>query len=179
MRFSTLAAAITPALAFAASSSTAPGYSPVASTVTGSFNFGKNYAILNLDLITGLVDAVVNTTAGDAWIKSVAGWIDDVHAKKSPPLQIFTRIYFSPGHPEVGPLSPFRVPAAGLINNTETVGAASDLYSAFHAYPEGYVNGSTKDVVLQKTRYDATFGNQMLEILKAQQIDTVVIVSLI
>ncbi|GAB7347213.1 hypothetical protein MBLNU459_g3319t1 [Dothideomycetes sp. NU459] len=177
MRFITLAAAVAPILSIARAQG-APGYTPVAPTIneTTKFSFGSKYAVLNLDLINGIVGAVVNTTEGDAWISSVAGWIDAVHAHKaSHPLQIFTRIYFQPGHPEVGPTSPFRIPAAPLLNDTETVGAASQLYPAFKANPLGYANGTSRDVVLQKTRYDATYANQMVEILIAQKIDTVII----
>lgn len=157
MRFSTLAAAVAPILSVARAQG-APGYTAVAPTIneTTKFSFGSHYAVLNLDLISGLVGAVENTTEGDAWISSVAGWIDAVHAHPSHPLQIFTRIYFQPGHPEVGPTSPFRLAAGVLLNNTETVGAASQLYPAFKANPLGYANGTSKDVVLQKTRYDVT-----------------------
>lgn len=178
MRFSTIAAAVAPILSIARAQ--APGYTAVAPTInaTTKFNFGSNYAVLNLDLINGLVAAVNTTSQGQTWISSVATWIDAVHAHPSHPLQIFTRIYFQPGHPEVGATSPFRVAAAALINDTETVGTASQLYPAFQANPLGYVNGTSKDVVLQKTRYDATYATQLVEILIAQKIDTVIIVSL-
>lgn len=179
MRFSTITAAAAPLVSLALAQG-APGYTPVASTIAESnttWNFGSHFAVLNLDLITGLVDSVVNTTAGDAWISSVQGWINAVHAHPSQPLQIFTRIYFQPGHPEVGPSSPFLAAASVLLNNTENSGASSQIYPAFNAAPSGYANGTNKDVVLQKTRYDATYATQLREILIAQKIDTVIIVS--
>lgn len=55
-----------------------PGYSRnITSTVTDpSFSFGKHYAVLNLDLIDGLVANVNTTRSGQLWIDNVANWID-------------------------------------------------------------------------------------------------------
>ena len=47
------------------------------STVTNpSFSFGSHYAVLNLDMISGVVDLVENTDAGNQWIQNTANWIN-------------------------------------------------------------------------------------------------------
>ncbi|KAI5363281.1 Putative isochorismatase [Septoria linicola] len=110
---------------------------------------------------------IVNTTAGKAFINSTATWIDAVHAQKPPPLSIFTRIFFSNARqPEIGPKSPFAQVASSL-------GTSND--SNTFIYPAFRVNEAAGDVVLQKTRYYAGAGNGLEEILRAQQIDTVVL----
>lgn len=60
------------------SKSNQPGYSlDTPSTVkNSSFTFGKHYAVLNLDLIDGLVSSFNDTDAGEKWIENVASWID-------------------------------------------------------------------------------------------------------
>ena len=60
------------------SKSNEPGYSlDTPSTVkNSSFTFGQNYAVLNLDLIDGLVSSFNDTDAGEKWIDNVASWID-------------------------------------------------------------------------------------------------------
>ena len=60
------------------SKSNQPGYSlDTPSTVkNSSFTFGKHYAVLNLDLIDGLVSSFNDTDAGEKWIDNVASWID-------------------------------------------------------------------------------------------------------
>ena len=121
-------------------------------------------------MITGLIAGVNTTTEGQAWIKSTACWIDAVHQKSPRPLEIFTRIYFSNAyHPEVGPQTPFAQAAAGLGNATSS-SPQSQIYPAFKT--------DDKDVILQKTRYYGGFGNQLVEILNSQLIDTVVLVRL-
>ena len=141
------------------------------STVTNStFSFGRHYAVLNLDLINGLVLGVVNTTAGDAWITSTARWIDAVHAQSPAPLSVFSRIYFSNARrPEIGPLTPFAAVAKALPGNANEVDYVTQVYDAFVVKPD--------DVVVQKSRYYAGFGNQLEEVLRSQLIDTVVLVS--
>jgi hypothetical protein len=39
-------------------------------------SFGQNYAVLNLDLINGVVAPLANTTEGRKWINSTATWIN-------------------------------------------------------------------------------------------------------
>lgn len=41
-----------------------------------SLSFGCHYAVLNLDLINGLVGGVEGTPAGEKWIRNTADWID-------------------------------------------------------------------------------------------------------
>lgn len=53
------------------------GYSPnTPSTVSGTPHFGQNYAVLNLDLINGLVGNVNETDVGKRWINATANWIN-------------------------------------------------------------------------------------------------------
>jgi Isochorismatase family len=148
-----------------------PGYpSDVPSTVSNtSLSFGSHYAVLNLDLINGLVGSMNSTAAGRAFIKNTATWINTVHQQTPPPISIFTRIYFSgPKRPEVGPTSPFQKTSAGLGNVTES-SPIGQIYPAFKPL-QGW------DVELPKTGYYAGTGNSLEQILSAQKIDTVILV---
>jgi len=174
MRTSALSSAALGLLATASAqvNSTEPGYNChptcIPSTVTNtSLSFGQHYAVLNLDLINALISSVADTTAGSAFINNTARWIDAVHAQNPPPLSIFTRIYFLNAHqPEIGPNTPFAQVggALGTANSTETM-----LYPAFN------FDEAAGDTVLQKTRYYAGAGNALEEMLRAQQIDTVIL----
>ena len=151
-------------------STTLPGYdSNVPSTTTNaSLSFGQHYAVLNLDLIEGLVSGINTTAAGQAFITNTANWIDTVHQQTPPPLSIFTRIYFSNAQrPEIAPSDPFFQVAVSLGNATAT-SPQSQLYHAFSTIPA--------DVVLRKSRYYAGDGNSLEEILSSQKIDTVILV---
>lgn len=175
MRFSEtvlLASSLSPAVA---TDNNTPGYtcqphciaSTVPSNESSTLSFGKHYAVLNLDMIPGIMQPIINTTAGQAFINSTATWQNAVHAQKPPPLSIFTRIYFSNARqPEIGPTSPFAKVggALGTSSDPNTI-----IYPAFH------VDEKAGDVVLQKTRYYAGFGNPLEQILRAQQIDIVVL----
>ncbi|KAL8286904.1 hypothetical protein RQP46_003910 [Phenoliferia psychrophenolica] len=157
-------------LALATAARAQAGYGNITSTVSNdtALSFGKNYAVLNLDMITGLVAGVNGTAPGDAFISSVVKWIDAVHAVKPPPLTIFTRIYFStPQKPEVGPNAPFGA-AVGGLGNVTAANAITEVWPAFNVT-------KNVDVVLQKTRYYAGAGNGLEEILRTQGIDTVVL----
>ncbi|KAI7679708.1 hypothetical protein KC353_g22207, partial [Hortaea werneckii] len=101
------------------------------------------------------------------WINATSCWIDAVHAQQPPPLSIWTRIYFTnPSQPELGPSTPFRQIGGAL-------GASND--SNTFIYPAFDVDEGAGDAVLAKTRYYAGFGNSLEEILRAQQIDTVIL----
>ena len=67
-----------PSISTPKSNANSPGYSlDTPSTVTNSsFAFGKHYAVLNLDLIDGLVSSFNDTDGGEKWIENVASWID-------------------------------------------------------------------------------------------------------
>lgn len=185
MRFSTTlsadfllvasAAGFTQAAAGYNNKNNAPGYtcqphciaSTIPSNESSTLSFGKHYAILNLDLIPGIMSPIINTTAGQTFINSTSTWINAVAAQNPPPLTLFTRIYFSNSRqPEIGPQSPFAQVAGTLGTSADPL---TEIYSAFQ------VNETRGDVVLQKTRYYAGAGNGLEEILRAQRIDTVVL----
>lgn len=173
MRLSSFLSTTFAATALAATdASTAPGYLTGFSTVNDTnLSFGKHYAVLNLDLITGLVGSVNATPEGQAWIKSTSTWIDAVHQKSPRPLEVFTRIFFSNAYrPEIGPDTPFAAAVAALGNATSS-SPQSQIYPAFKT--------DDKDVILQKSRYYGGFGNPLEEILSSQLIDTVVLVCII
>lgn len=156
----------------------APGYddgsipSTVPANETGTLSFGQHYAILNLDLITGLVGNINTTTQGEQFIDNVAKWINATNALDPKPLTIYTRIYFSNRFkPEVGPDAPFAKTVAALGNVT-AADAITEIYPAFT------VQEDRGDVVLQKTRYYAGANNGLELILKTQHIDTVILVRL-
>lgn len=161
------------ALALAGSATAQAGYGNISSTVAANdttLSFGKNYAVLNLDLITALVSPLNGSAAGNQFIASVAKWNDAVHKVQPQPLTIFSRIYFSTTQtPEVGPNAPFGAAIAGLGNVTSS-SPSTEVYPAFRV-------NTTVDVVIQKTRYYAGAGNGLEEILRTQKIDTVVLVS--
>lgn len=70
--------------------------------------------------------------------------------------------------PEISTSSPFYSALAGLGNITES-DVETQLYPAFKPLPD-------YDVVLQKTRYYAGTGNTLVQILRNQKIDTVILV---
>ena len=168
-------------------SNTEPGYSiNTPSTVSGTPHFGQNYAVLNLDLIDGLVSNVNETDAGKIWINATANWINayashflhinqtnnqtSVHKLDSPPLNIYTRIYFTESwKPEVTADTPFSKVVTPLGHIT-----ASDPKSQI--YPAFQPAGNRKDAVLRKSRYYAGDANSLEEILRVQGVDTVILV---
>ncbi|QIW99127.1 hypothetical protein AMS68_004645 [Peltaster fructicola] len=168
----TVKAAPSSSSAAANSSASLPGYdgpgSYIPSTVSGNtLSFGQHYAVLNLDLINGLVGSVASSTQGQAFIKNTRAWIDTVHAQVPPPLSIFTRIYFANARkPEIKPGGGFSKVSAGLTTADDP---KTQIYPAFT------VDSAAGDVVLQKTGYYAGTGNELENILCAQSIDTVIL----
>jgi hypothetical protein len=148
---------------------------PTTRATQGEIKFSsKSTAFLQLDLINAEVDGAIGTGAsGKKWAENVVTLVDCIHQQADPMLQIFTRLTFKPGHPEVGPDSPIAPIASGLFDAS----SATQLYAKLQANPDGFADGTSKDVLLPKTRYDATHGTLLLEILKAQGVDTVVLVS--
>ena len=143
-------------------------YSMISDATTDPPNFGQHYAILNLDWMSILIGAVENTPEGQALIANYIRWDEAVHQKTPRPLTIFTSLSFSHGQPEIERNKPF----ANLIAPFGTFEAGS---------PEAQIDSrfkvDEKDVVLPKTRGAATTGNALEQILKAQGIETVIIVS--
>ena len=149
--------------------SQAPGYFTDFSTIPASnntFSFGQHYAVLNLDLIVGLVAPLANTTEGAAFIDSTVKWQNAVHAQKPPPLSIYTRIYsLNSRHVEVaGGFAKVFGFQPGTIDDPNT-----QLYPPFVPIPD-------YDVDLKKIRYYAGTANELELILSSQKIDTVVLV---
>ncbi|KAH3194438.1 hypothetical protein KXW62_004869 [Aspergillus fumigatus] len=136
------------------------------SATNNPVDFGGNYAILNLDWMSLLIKAVENTPEGQAMIASCSRWNVAVHQKSPRPLTVFSTLSFSPGQPEVQPNSPFADllrPYGEFAQGTPPV----EIDERFHL--------DEKDLVLHKTRWSATSGNALEQILKAQGIKTVVI----
>lgn len=177
MKFTAILWGVLPALTSAARSSSTgpvPGYSTstpstLSANASSALSFGQHYAVLNLDLINGIIGYISGSPAGQLFINNTARWINAVHAQTPPPLSIFTRIYFSNHQrPEIGvPFSPFSQTVAGFGNVTEA-DSLGMLYPAFTPLDDW-------DVVMPKTRYYAGAGNALEEILRAQQIDTVIL----
>ncbi|KIX05968.1 uncharacterized protein Z518_03942 [Rhinocladiella mackenziei CBS 650.93] len=46
-------------------------------------SFGRHYAVLNLDLMSLLIDGIRDTAAGQAFISNCIRWNDAVHQKDS------------------------------------------------------------------------------------------------
>lgn len=129
--------------------------------------FGKHYAVLNLDWMTVLMDAVRNTAEGQAFVSSCSRWNNEVHKKYPRPLTIFTSLSFNDRQPELARGAPFTKLVRGFgsfATGSSTVQIASNF------------TVDEEDIVLQKTRWYAGAGNSLEQILKAQHIDTVIIV---
>ncbi|OBT67286.1 hypothetical protein VE03_02623 [Pseudogymnoascus sp. 23342-1-I1] len=129
-------------------------------------DFGQHYAVLNLDWMSLLINAIEETPEGKSMIASCSKWNDAVHSKSNRPLTVFTSLAFNRGQPELEVNKPF----ARLI---APFGSFEDGSPGVNIYPHFTVD--EKDVVLRKTRWSATTGNNLKQILKAQRIDTVVI----
>lgn len=163
------------AASLASAQDDAPGYNCmptcIQSTVPSNqtLSFGRHYAVLNLDYITGIAGGLANTTAGTTWLANTGTWIDAVHAQNPPPLSIYTRIYFSAAtKPEIGPNAPF-------ANVGGALGTIDDPLTELVPEVRSRVDESLNDVVLAKTRYYAGAGNPLEEILSTQGIDTVIL----
>lgn len=140
---------------------------PAQQSAEGGLTFGRHYAILNLDLMTILIDAVKDTTEGQAFVSNCCRWNNAVHEKHPRPLTIFTRLFFDHGQPELARGAPF-TELVGGFGHFATGSAGAQVASHFTV--------DEKDVVLQKTRWYAGAGNSLEQILRAQNIDTVIIV---
>lgn len=131
-------------------------------------DFGKHYAILNIDWMVLLIDAIKETPQGKLLIDSCEKWTDAVHSKDERPLTVFTTLAFNRGRPEVEADKPF----AKLI---APFGSLEYGAPEVEIHPRFAVD--EKDLILRKTRWSAMTGNNLEQILKAQGIDTVIIVS--
>jgi nicotinamidase-related amidase len=140
---------------------------PAEQSAEGALNFGQHYAVLNLDLMSLLMNAIKDTAEGQAFISNCSRWNDAVHQKGPRPLTIFTSLTFNPSHPELDSNAPFAKLIAPF--GTFEKGSPGVQIDSHFAVAE-------KDIVLHKTRRSATTGNSLEQILKAQDIDTVVIV---
>jgi len=131
-------------------------------------SFGKNYAILNLDLMIALVDMVKNTSTGQKFISNCSHWIEAVHKKRQRPLTVFTSLSLSLGERELSKNSPF-------ANLVEAFGSFTIGSAGVQIAPNFIVD--EHDIILQKTRWYAGTSNSLEQLLKAQNIKTVIIVS--
>ncbi|KAE8377130.1 cysteine hydrolase family protein [Aspergillus bertholletiae] len=129
-------------------------------------SFGERYAILNLDWMTVLINAAKDTPEGQEFISNCSRWNDAVHQKSPRPLTIFSTLSFERGQPEVQDDTPFSrviAPFGSFENNSPEVKIAPQFYT------------DESDIILHKTRWSATMGSNLEQILKAQRIDTVII----
>ncbi|KAE8152779.1 Isochorismatase-like protein [Aspergillus avenaceus] len=129
-------------------------------------DFGKNYAVLNLDWMSVLIGAVKDTPEGKSLIANCSRWNHAVHKRTPRPLTVFSTLSFNSGQPEVQPNSPFAnliAPYGEFANGSREV----QIDEQFEL--------DEKDLVLQKTRWSATTGNCLEQILAAQAIKTVII----
>ncbi|KAK9240283.1 Isochorismatase hydrolase [Lipomyces kononenkoae] len=139
---------------------------PTEQSVASTVNFGQHYAVLNLDMMSILMDAIRDTTEGQVFISNCSRWNYAVHQKRCRPLTIFTSLAFNPSQPELDSKSTF----AKLIAPFGTFEKGS---SGVQIDPGFAVD--EKDFVLHKTRLSATTGNSLEQILNSRGIDTVVI----
>ncbi|KAJ5702989.1 cysteine hydrolase family protein [Penicillium malachiteum] len=129
-------------------------------------DFGQHFAVLNLDWMSILMDAVQDTDEGMAMCQSCIRWNDAVHQQKPRPLTIFSTLAFNRGKPEADANTPFDQLIAPF-GDFETGSVDVQIDPRFTIDEE--------DVILHKTRLSATTGDSLEQILKAQRIDTVII----
>ncbi|KAL1864538.1 hypothetical protein VTK73DRAFT_5787 [Phialemonium thermophilum] len=131
--------------------------------------FGGRYAVLNLDWMSVLVSAVKDTPEGQAFIANCARWNDAVHALEPQPTTIFTTLCFSNSlQPELHPHD--RKPFTRTVRGFGTFAKESPEVQLDSRFVIG-----DKDIVLPKTRWYAGAGNSLEQVLKSQNIDTVII----
>ncbi|KAL3464798.1 Isochorismatase-like protein [Aspergillus heterothallicus] len=131
-------------------------------------SFAPPYAILHLDLMPILINAIKPTAAGQEFISNMNKWINAAHIKTPRPLTIFSTLAFHEGQPELAPASPFErliAPFGGVFER----GSENAIDQRFSVDEYG------GDIVLEKTRWSATVGNALEQILRARGIKTVVI----
>ncbi|KAK4066761.1 Isochorismatase domain-containing protein [Trichoderma simmonsii] len=130
-------------------------------------SFGKRYAVLNLDFMNILFDIAKGTPEGTKFVANCTRWVDAVHKRDPRPPNIFTTLYFtSPSQAEL----PAEAPFTKLVNGFTTF----DEHNPGVKVPE-YMNVDEEDVVLQKIRWYGGAGNELEDILKKNDIDTVII----
>ncbi|RAH50657.1 cysteine hydrolase family protein [Aspergillus brunneoviolaceus CBS 621.78] len=132
---------------------------------TSPLSFGENYAVLNLDWMTVLIDAVKDTPEGHVFIQSCNKWNAAIHQKSPRPLTVFSTLSFQRGQPEVQPNTPF----ANLIAPYGEFGTGSSEVRIAE-----YFKLDEQDIILQKTRWSATMGSSLEQILQARNIRTVI-----
>lgn len=136
-----------------------------------AIDFGSHFAVLNLDLMAILIDNVQKDIRGEKFVSSCARWCEAVHEKSPRPITIFTSLTFSqPSCPELAKGSPFSKLLEGFGPENFAKGRPEvEIHPRFKA--------DENDIVLAKTRWSGTSGNSLGQLLKAQNIDTVIIVS--
>ncbi|PWY91607.1 cysteine hydrolase family protein [Aspergillus sclerotioniger CBS 115572] len=136
------------------------------SSINTALSFDDSYAVLNLDMMSILINAVKDTREGQTMITNCAKWNDAVHEKSPHPLTIFSTLAFSAGKPEVQSTSPF---GRLIAPYGEFASGSADvrIHESFKV--------DKKDLVLEKTRWSATMGNSLEQILRARNIKTVII----
>jgi nicotinamidase-related amidase len=114
-----------------------------------------------------MIDGIKDTAAGKAFISNTSRWNDGVHQKGPQPLTIFMSFFFSnPSQPVV----PLGAPFTKLLQAFGTFTKESPGVQIDSHFPV-----DEKDIVLQKTRWYACAGNSLEQILRAQDIDTVIV----
>lgn len=142
---------------------------PPAQSNGAPLSFGKRYAVLNLDFMNILFDIAKATPEGNEFVSNCSRWVDAVHKRDPRPPTIFTTLYFtSPSQAEL----PSEAPFTKLLNGFATF----DEHNPGVKVPS-YLNVDDKDIVLQKIRWYGGAGNALENILKENNIDTVIMAS--
>ncbi|KAL7949346.1 Isochorismatase-like protein [Trichoderma barbatum] len=138
-----------------------------AKTNDSPLSFGKRYAVLNLDFMNILFNIAKDSPEGSRFVTNCSRWVDAVHKRNPRPPTIFTTLYFTvPSQAEL----PSEAPFTKLVNEFDTF----DEHNPGVKVPE-YLNVDDKDTVLQKIRWYGGAGNNLEDILKENNIDTVII----
>ncbi|ODQ50231.1 Isochorismatase hydrolase [Saitoella complicata NRRL Y-17804] len=166
-------AAASPSSSASSTSSAAAASSSAAAASTSSNNtFPDSTAYLFLDYQNGILGSVGNDTAVNAMVSASQRLYSGVRSLKRNetgyyyPITAFSQVQFHPTYPELSPrnaaFKPFAQYGAVL-----TTSAQADFVSELTPQ-EG-------DLVFQKRRFDAAYNSELLTILRANEIDTVVL----
>ncbi|UKZ74967.1 hypothetical protein TrVFT333_002637 [Trichoderma virens FT-333] len=114
-----------------------------------------------------LFDIVKDTPEGSQFVTNCSRWVDAVHKRDPRPPTIFTSLYFTnPSQAELPSEAPFTKLVQGF--------ATFDEHSPSVKVPE-YLSIDGEDIILQKVRWYGGAGNDLEDILKNNNIDTVII----
>ena len=131
----------------------------------------SDIAILNLDWMDLLIDGVKDTAEGQNFISNCTKWNEAIHKADDRPLTIFTYLGLEPGSVELNEVSPF-----GELLSAYGGAKTFDVNSPGVRISPQFVLDQD-DILLRKTRWAATTGSNLEQILRVNNVKTAILVS--